>query len=157
MSRILALAFLLALPAAAGAAPGDEPAAPATPAATEGAAAPAAQPPAVTFDPEGWLAIGGVAIIQLRDKSVNDSMRTRANRITGRLVDALWKINRDGRFRDIPVTIAPPAKEPWIVVNGVPVMKVTYQDVVATHRSPSFLANYYAACYRKALRRVYAP
>lgn len=163
MCRSLTLALLLALPTIAAAAPASRPAKPAQ--------------PSVTVDREGWLAIGGVAILQLKDKSVCESLAQRSEIITTRLVNALEKVHRSGRFRDIEIRVAPPAIEPWIVIEGVPVMKVTTEDVTAVKSnrlviaglapSPALtqpsvtdaksLAEWYAGQFEQALRRVYGP
>lgn len=116
----------------------------------------------VTVDAAGWLAIGGISIVQLRDKSVCDSMNDRSGRIMSRMVNALEKVHKRGRFRDIRVTVEPPqpgepSGEPWIAVEGVLVMKVTNEDAAATRQKTGKLAVAYADSFRKALRRIYTP
>ena len=117
----------------------------------------ASDPPAVTFDPQGVLAIGGVQIMWLRDKSVNPTMTQRCDRITDRLVKALARIHGKGKFEVESVTVGPPANEPWILIEGEPVMKITYQDVLATRRKPARLAEDYVLMFQQGLRRVYGP
>jgi len=143
MYRSLIAALLLALPAIANA----ETQAPSL---------------SVNVDPAGWLAIGGVAIVQLRDKSVCESLNDRSGKIMSRIVNALEMVNRRGRYKDIRVTVEPPqpgepAGEPWVAVEGVRVMKVTNEDVAAARQTSDKLAVKYASGFRKALKRIYTP
>jgi len=98
-----------------------------------------------------------VGIMYVRDKSVCESLAQRSDRIMDRLVKAIGKIHERGRFRDMTITVAPPADEPWIVIEGVPVMKVTVQDVSATKEAAQALARRYAGRFRSGLRRIYGP
>jgi hypothetical protein len=154
MSRSFALALLLALPAIHVAAPA--------------AARAAQQPVKAVLDPQGKLSIGGVQILDLADKSVNPTMLNRSNQIYSRLVEALWKIHKKHQYAAVEVSVvhalsvngkpdATAAKEPWILIQGVPVMKVTNEDARATGKTPAVLAEHYAGCFRSALRRVYTP
>ncbi|MDH7569172.1 MAG: hypothetical protein QHJ73_06265 [Armatimonadota bacterium] len=151
MSRPLTLALLVAFPGIAVAAPATAPGAKPKP------ATPSAHTSLVNAAREAWLGIGGVGIVKLADKSVCASVRDRNERITVRLVNALEKMHRRNRFRDPVITIEPPYDEPWIVIEGVPVMKVTYQDVLASRRDAQSLAREYAEAFRRALRRIYTP
>jgi len=144
MYRSLFIALLLAFPAVAT------------------AQSNTASPAAVTVDSAGWLAIGGVSIIQLRDKSVCNSLSDRSSRIMSRMVNALERIHKKDRFHNITVAVLPPRPgeplgEPWIAVEGELVMKVTYEDAAANDQKPDKLAAAYADQFRKALRRIYTP
>jgi hypothetical protein len=148
MFRPFAVALLLAVPVVATAA--------------EAETATTDQGLAVTINRAGELAVGGVVLVQLRDKSVCESMSQRADRITSRLVNALERIHRRSRFKQIRVAVAPPAPdeppgEPWVVVEGVRLFKVTYQDAVAAKRPAAELAAHYANQVRRGLRRIYTP
>lgn len=139
MSRSFILALLLAIPAAA-----------VTPAAQ-------AEPASVAVtNAGGCLAIGGIGIVQLSDKSVCDSVLQRSDRITARLIEALWKVNRKAQFDKIAVSVEPDGAEPWVTVEGVQVMKVTTEDTRATNKDAQTLALHYANQFRNALHRVYS-
>ena len=104
-------------------------------------AAEAGQPPPIKASPSRSTGLGswrwGVVLVQLRDKSVCGRCRS-ARRITSRLVNALERIHRRSRFKQIRVAVAPPAPDeppasPGWSSRGAP-FKVTYQDAVAAKR-----------------------
>ena len=144
MYRSLFIALLLAFPAAAT------------------AQSNTASPAAVTVDSAGWLAIGGVSIIQLRDKSSLQSLSDRSSRTH---VPHGERTREDSQEGPLPRHQRGGAPTPAPRALGELLDRRRrragdegdFRDAAANDQKPDKLAAAYAEQFRKALRRIYTP